>query len=690
MKLRKMVIKDFRPFRGIQEISFSCGNKLNVTVVHAENGLGKTALLNALLWGLYGKEGLTEDVEKPDRLVNEITAATGKDNPIEVYTEVEIFFDQDDEEYTLRRRLTLAQQRSDPSKTDVRLEYKQFGQTHKVAGTPTEVQNRISAILPKGISPYLFFNGERMSYLGSSTNSGDIRNAIHQMLGLNLLQQTIEDLESQNVAGRFRRELREDADEAMQKLLDEQEKLEKQRIDAKSTIDKSDIEIQALQKEIRTIDAKLKANAKVQALQKEREDHQDNVRILEVSIQDSEKELRRLISEEACMLFTETFIIESRRVTSELRSEGQIPARVLKDFIQDLLKAEECICKRSLKAGSPEYNAVLEQLESSPDVSFNEAVSSLDNAIGAMDGKSDEVRRRIKDAYRHYEDLREGHRQKVARIKEISETIGEKDDEELRDLERSREEKNLKIRMHESDKGRAQERIESAIKDLNELNRKVEQCRQKVGKADLSRRRLAETECVAELLRKMLEVETQELRVILNEEIRENFSKIIFKDYWAEITPDFDLKIHKRAGGEVIEAAKSTGENQITAFAFIGSLVALAQRRDKVPSILRGVQGGEYPIVMDSPFGSLGEGYRESVACMLPKLAPQVVVFVSPTQWKGEVERNLKQYVDKQYLLQYHGKQAPQNLAENVEIYGMIIPQIVAAEQEMTLIKEVK
>lgn len=68
--------------------------------------------------------------------------------------------------------------------------------------------------------------------------------------------------------------------------------------------------------------------------------------------------------------------------------------------------------------------------------------------------------------------------------------------------------------------------------------------------------------------------------------------------------------------------------------------------------------------------GRLGEGYRESVAKMLPILAPQVVVFVSPTQWKGEVERNLAPRCDKRYLLQYQGKRPPQNLAEVVDLNG--------------------
>jgi DNA sulfur modification protein DndD len=188
----------------------------------------------------------------------------------------------------------------------------------------------------------------------------------------------------------------------------------------------------------------------------------------------------------------------------------------------------------------------------------------------------------------------------------------------------------------------------------------------------------------------MLEAETQRFLVVLRQEIRTNFSKINFKGDWqAYLTDDFRLEIQKKVGGEVREAAKSTGENQIAAFAFIGSLVALAKRLGDEAPIMKGVQGGEFPLVMDSPFGALGEAFRDAVARMLPDLAPQVVVFVSPTQWKGEVERNLAPRTNKRYLLQYHGPNSPKNLAENVELGGSVIPQIVQADHEMTRIVEV-
>ncbi len=58
MILERLVLENFRQFKGRQEILFSDLRERNVTVVHAENRFGKTTLLKALLWALYGRDGL--------------------------------------------------------------------------------------------------------------------------------------------------------------------------------------------------------------------------------------------------------------------------------------------------------------------------------------------------------------------------------------------------------------------------------------------------------------------------------------------------------------------------------------------------------------------------------------------------------------------------------------------------------
>src|ERR1700674_98947 len=59
MKLRHLVVKNFKLLRDVS-VAFSTDPKRPLTVIRAENGSGKTSLLYALRWGLYGSKGLPE------------------------------------------------------------------------------------------------------------------------------------------------------------------------------------------------------------------------------------------------------------------------------------------------------------------------------------------------------------------------------------------------------------------------------------------------------------------------------------------------------------------------------------------------------------------------------------------------------------------------------------------------------
>ena len=103
--------------------------------------------------------------------------------------------------------------------------------------------------------------------------------------------------------------------------------------------------------------------------------------------------------------------------------------------------------------------------------------------------------------------------------------------------------------------------------------------------------------------------------------------------------------------------ARSSGENQLLSLAFVGSIADLARERYEQTASkdggLTGFQGGIYPIVMDSAFGSLDEGYQKAVAKAVPSLVPQVVILVSKSQGLGEVQPELAPRIGERYVLSY-------------------------------------
>jgi DNA sulfur modification protein DndD len=96
---------------------------------------------------------------------------------------------------------------------------------------------------------------------------------------------------------------------------------------------------------------------------------------------------------------------------------------------------------------------------------------------------------------------------------------------------------------------------------------------------------------------------------------------------------------------------------------------------------LIGLANSSFPIVMDSPFGTLDENYRRQIAKLIPTLADQLVVLVTKTQWRGEVEAEMTPYIGKEYVLVFNSAK-PDNQPETIELNGVTYPLVRQSPNE--------
>jgi DNA sulfur modification protein DndD len=700
MILERLVLNNFRQFKGRQEIVFSDLKERNVTIVHAENGFGKTTVLKALLWALYGRDGLmgsdgkAEDFEKPDEIIHEGEVHRGGD-PSSIVAAVQLTFKHDDSRYTLTRRLTLAQQKLNPKQTDLWLELMRDGQTF-VQDRP---QQRIQAIVPDGISGFLFFNGERINYLAMERNSAQVTEAIHQMLGLRLLRTTIDDLNHQNVRGKLRAELRETTSEEKRELI---ERLTERESDMKEREDQrrqTQDNLTAIAREVEAIDNKLAANREAHELQTRRVSLTSERDAHAIRRDDVVRRLGKLIADDGYTLFATDLLGRGREVVATLRSEGKIPARVLNSFLKELLDSGSCICKRYLAEGSPERAAVETLLTIAGDQDFNNAVGALDHAMGLIEGVARQTEDQLKQLNTERLELARNIRNIDEEIEEIHQLLGGKKDEEVQQLEDARKRLKLKRDDEIANNSRLATLVDAARAEIETLQGQIRQVADKEEAAARAQRRVDAAEDCAKLLEQVLEAETRDLRPLLNQEIDTHFRKIMTKDYWAELSENYTLRIRKHvSSGEddtnptQIDVALSTGERTVTSLVFIASLVALAKRRSEIPTILRDVSGSAYPVAIDSPFGSLSV-FRDGVARHIPELAPQVLLLVSPEQYNGQVEKAMIESgrIGKRYYLTYHGPTVPERAAQVLSVNGVLYQQYFPDRTgEFSEIKEIE
>src|SRR5919199_6163119 len=100
MKLTSIKLCNFRQFYGkTPEIFLSSGTQ-NTTIIHGNNGAGKTTILNAFTWVLYEKFSAAFSSE--DQLVNKRAIAEVKYKaPVECW--VELGFEHNKKCYQVRR-----------------------------------------------------------------------------------------------------------------------------------------------------------------------------------------------------------------------------------------------------------------------------------------------------------------------------------------------------------------------------------------------------------------------------------------------------------------------------------------------------------------------------------------------------------------------------------------------------------
>lgn len=695
MILKKIVFDNFRQYLGRQEIVLASGKNKNVTIIHGENGFGKTCFLNALLWGFYGSDGLTKDLPKPENIIPD-TVRENSTHPNDDVAAVEIIFKHGDRDYTLVRSISLAQERASKGQ-DTSLDMAVLqpdGQTIHVKDR--EAQKMIDSILPRDLRELVFFNGERIDHLAMEENALQIRDAVRGMLGLQLIDQAIADLKSQNVRGAILADIKTGADAETQRLIDDEAKMRKQLESKRSDLEACEKNQRAVVEKLAIISAKLEANKEARDLQQRRSVLEAELAERQTLLQSLEKQLSELISHDGYTLFCSELVERGKAITHVLRAEGRIPARVMNEFINDLLKAGKCICGTCLPEGSDAWKNVEQQLTKAGDPEFNRAVGDLDKAVGAIEASigrtSASLSRLVGDrgeVVGRIGELKE-------ELEEIKEALGNKDDEEVHKLEAQREKEELRKEELLREQGALTQVISGLESELDQLTKRIKEKQGLINQAEKARKRLMCLDETVTLLETILKVESDDLRDALGREVERIFSMITLQDYKLQLTEKFSLRLTRKLMGKEgavdVDVAHGTGHRQVMSLVFIASLVALAQKRNEIPTILKDLHGGDYPLVMDSPFGQLGDEFRSAIARHVPVLAPQAIIMVSSSQYKGDVERELGEShrVGRRYILRYHAPSKRDDARESISLAGKELQIYQKDETEHTQILEVE
>lgn len=678
MILQRVQLENFRQFHGKQQIEFATKADRNVTLIHGFNGAGKTALLNAFIWCLYGET--TEDFEDPHLLASEAAIAEVSEGE-RITVRVRMTFKVNDGSvYVVDRSQEFVRRGIEPEgqACQLSLSIQKSGST-ELMEIDAAKQQRINTLLSQSLYKFFFFNGERIEWFASSAAYEEVEEGVKSLLDIKIYERSITHLGA--LSRELASELKQHGGDDLKAAISELESLQTAAADLEDQEKQLHANIAALEAEKDAFEREQAAIGSLAVLAAERDGYRRELDGYRRRLDEQTADLAKAVSNDGFLAFAESELNATVEAVHGARQRGELPAKIKPQFVNDLLDEGSCICGTKL---DHEHQDAVDTLKSWQQniglAEHEEAVNHTSAAVGALLTRRTSFFETVDQIQGRRSTLKGEIRKTEDKLSEIEDKLGDPTaGDRAVDLAEQIARVSGELIDKKADLKDVQRKLGENKREQSDAERKVSQLQVADQQGELIKRRRAAVEKVTGVMEEIYEIRKQDVREDLSSRIGRLWKDAAIKDYEALLTDDFQLKLTKKVGGHVRPVhGASTGEKQVLALSFVGSLVEkaranLKESADNTESEIE--RGGLYPLVMDSAFGSLEDEYRSKVAHWIPTLANQVILLVSKTQWREEVEREVRPRVDREYILELHTTKI--NATRDIEIMGETFPYVV-------------
>jgi DNA sulfur modification protein DndD len=656
MRIDSIQLKNFRQFFGLTpKIKLAHGDE-NITVIHGMNGAGKTALLNAFTWILYGT--FSKGFRNTDRLINK-RAISEAQNGQTIECSGELTFEHSGRNYRIKKVIDAVI--TEDANSVVERDRETILQCQEADGQWKEVNDiapAISRILPRDLHSYFFFDGERVEKIvdpGPQERS-DLSKAVKTILRLEPLERTIGHLKE--ARKHFEEEMSRFGDTKTKQLISDKEQLDEQIESLNDDISNTEKNIEGQKEIVRKLYERIAKLESVKHLAEERDSLLAIIDNREKAIAENAQSVKSLISEKAYLLHTKAQQHYFVELIEELKAKGELPAGIKKQFVEALLNSKTCICGRSLdpkvdSATKEAYVQVSNWLNTAGLQQIEDRALELGPRVESWRNINEATGSQLKQIYDQIKsDNGEIDRCK-SKLRQISEELQGSPEEEVSSLEKKLKEENRLLSEYQEKLGADRSERTSKADELKELESKLDRLEAQNEQQKLSKSRRDTAEEVIKGTRQVLRLMDSKWRVSLESQIQSTFKSISVKNYKPKLNSDYSIDLVDESSGTNV--AFSQGESLVLSFSFISSIIEEARKLASQKSgIYDEPDDAEYPLIMDSPFGALDDTNRSRVASTISQLADQVITLVSKTQWREEVETAMNPRIGKSYVLTYY------------------------------------
>lgn len=646
MILQKLEMNNFRQYIGEQTVEFSTDFEKNVTVLIGVNTSGKTTIVRAFEWCLYGKNGF----EDPVLLNSEVRDKMNEGDSQSV--SVAVTFEHNSMVYTLKRlyKYLCNERKCEDGKVVVNLNKKpeekltlEYLQSDGQTKTPIDASNiaeSMDRVLPKDLSDYFFFGGERISGIANRT---DLSKAVRGLMRLDVLENAKTHLNS--VVKTFESKIDTTGDANAQRAKDSLETYKVKKIQQEQEKKNFEEQKKYWQDKENEYNAQLARSniEQVKQAKKDRDRVEAALNAEKAKLERAKTDMVKKFNNRPYAYFGLPIINKTLDMLKELQEETG-PVECVPDMEQGaidfLIKRGYCLCGTHLDKGSIPYLKVMEERKILPPEYIGTAIQAYKTkAEGYLSG-SEDFKDTIEDKYKEIRSLQRNIGIFEDERKKQSELII--DDTDAKVIEKKRKDAHTKYVEASTD-------YDACVSKIGEYDANIKNCENaiaKYAKSSTKNARVARYIMYAQKVYEWLSDTYRSKEVVVRTELQRRVNENFAKMYHGERSILIDDKYRVKYSDVTTE--ESDGLKAVKSFAFIASLVSMA--KDKILDDDELKLGQVYPLVMDAPFSNVDEIHIDNICKILPNTANQVVMAVMQKDWEY-ASTNLQKYVGKSYKI---------------------------------------
>lgn len=646
MKIKEIKLENFRQYMDVS-LEFPQTATYDLNYILAENGIGKTTLLNSITWCLYGKELHTTEGLK-DKTLPLLTLKTLREMEVgeERNSTVRITLEDTEGDISFVRWVTYRKTEEGTAyekSKDQKVVIVPKGGEPDVLNSEDDFKVEVNKRLPFKIQQFFFFDGEQLDTYLASAAGENVEQTVLQISQIDLL------VTMQKNLGIISDEMRRTAFRSNSKSSEINKKYESKQKEVEQlneTYQKNRGDLEKAKIELENINTELGDDPDVSELEVQREELDKKLRALKDDQTNNINDIKYFLKKYLTLLSSLPRLKKMYSLIKKKEENKQLPPKYDKADLEKMLSEHHCdVCNRELDTDATIYIAeLIKRFELG-----QETGTLLTRMLGPLQMQIQEASRFEVERDKLYSakaKIETEISDVAAKVRELDSIIDKYTNKEhIILLYAKRNELEKYIESAAKSVMRQEIELENLKKEIEDLRKVLDEA---LGKDEKNKKLRKEAKLAEDAKNKVTEIISGikgDIRKHISEEMRSKFFELMWKTKFSnvKITENYSASVINNDGFECLGSC-SAAERELLVLAF-----TLALHKES---------GFDGPLVIDTPISRISGDLRVAFAKVLRSVSQnkQIILFVTEDEYSVNVRDVFEPYANRKYKFELIGE----------------------------------